>query len=485
MTSSTAGPGTNGAGVGAGADSFTACDTFALGWQMTELRNHKTTAPSTAVNADGELPGLSRLKQRCANAVVLLAQLNAGIVRLRDSVPSESRGTLETARAQVATAFGQICSESAGDAERRSFADAVETLHEAIVAGLLSADYRMAKAYSLGAKLAWISQAPAAGWNAGGQSGTDAEDGDGERSVPTGVANPTGTRAAEGRDAVGRAAGRPEGAVPTTLGQGRLAQARKHLTDLGTVLPEHASRAVQLSAGAWAEWDRTQTERLLSAQAAQDLARQGEIWRSLLSHEKDGTDMLATKDYERAGQLMFEQTKQMVSRFIADHVIAVCVLAIIVVLAVIGLVVASATSQVIAALGVLLASAGVTWKAATTTLGDVAQRLGTPMWGAQLDRAIAEAITALPDPGVEELATTWTKTEAPNSGRRTRRRNADFRAAWWQHIADTQRPSGPAPRTRPVVRVAHEQPRRRLSRPLARRRRGGRETPKATTGRRA
>jgi hypothetical protein len=446
MTSSTAGPETSSAAVATGAGALTACDTFALGWQMTELRNHKAATAGTDVNAEGELPGLTRLKRRCANAIVLLAALNAGIVRLRDSVPPESRETLETARAQVATAFGQICSDSAGDAERKSFAEAVETLHEAIVGGLLSADYRLAKAYSLGTKLAWISQAPAAGWNAGGQL---------------------------------------EGGVETTLGPGRLAQTRKHLTDLGTVLPEHASRAVQLSAGAWAEWDRTQTERLLSAQAAQDLARQGEIWRSLLSHEKDGTDMLATKDYERAGQLMFEQTKAMVSRFIADHVIAVCTLVVVVVLAVVGLVVASATSQVIAALGVLLASAGVTWKAATTTLGDVAQRLGTPMWGAQLDRAIAEAITALPDPGVEELATTWTKTEAPNSGRRTRRRNADFRAAWWQHIADTQRPSGPAPRTRPVVRVAHEQPRRRLSRPLARRRRGGRETPKATTGRRA
>lgn len=181
-------------------------------------------------------------------------------------------------------------------------------------------------------------------------------------------------------------------------GSGRIEKTIQQLGDLATVLPKHASRSVQLSLAAWSEWNewRAREHLTVTDEQATTLARQGEIWRSLLSGEKAGRDMLDFSDYEAAADLMFQRSGAIVRKFVRVHRVAAAVLLGVVVAAIALIVVASGVSQVVAGIAALLASAGVTWKAVSTALGNVAVEIGRPLWGAEIDLALAKAITKLP-----------------------------------------------------------------------------------------
>jgi hypothetical protein len=51
--------------------------------------------------------------------------------------------------------------------------------------------------------------------------------------------------------------------------------------------------------------------------------------------------------------------------------------------------------SVIAGIGGILASLGLTWKGVGGALGDLAGKLEKPLWGAELDAGIADAITLI------------------------------------------------------------------------------------------
>jgi hypothetical protein len=167
-----------------------------------------------------------------------------------------------------------------------AFDSAVQELHAEMAGDLIAVDYKLAKAYSLGARLAWLTQWPAGGWKLeladGATDVSSLADGDTVAETPEALAL--------------------EAAEPTMPGSGRIEKTIEQLGDLATVLPKHASRSVQLSLGAWSYWNecRAQRARLLTGNEAPTLARQGELWRSLLSAEKAGRDMLDFTDYESA-----------------------------------------------------------------------------------------------------------------------------------------------------------------------------------------
>jgi hypothetical protein len=57
-----------------------------------------------------------------------------------------------------------------------------------------------------------------------------------------------------------------------------------------------------------------------------------------------------------------------------------------------------ATGTIVAGAGALLASFGVTWKGIGASLGAIGGKVEMQLWGAELDAAIADAITLLPSP---------------------------------------------------------------------------------------
>jgi hypothetical protein len=57
-----------------------------------------------------------------------------------------------------------------------------------------------------------------------------------------------------------------------------------------------------------------------------------------------------------------------------------------------------ATGTIVAGAGALVASFGVTWKGIGASLGAIGGKVEMQLWGAELDTAIADAITLLPTP---------------------------------------------------------------------------------------
>src|SRR6185369_16795863 len=114
---------------------------FSLGWQMAELG-----LPPGAPDASGddEAPGLGGLEadQRLA---ILIAQVQAGLNRLREPLQRAGCTPIE-----VDAALRR------GDAD----ASAVRRLHAKILGELTAADFRLGKAFGLGAALAGLCRPP-------------------------------------------------------------------------------------------------------------------------------------------------------------------------------------------------------------------------------------------------------------------------------------------------------------------------------------
>ena len=170
------------------------------------------------------------------------------------------------------------------------------------------------------------------------------------------------------------------------------------LADLASNLPAHSSRAVTLSIAQWKTWSANpqldkKTVDLAAEPVQHALRRQGDVWRSVLSGEKLGTDMLSADDYLRASKALFRHVVR--SRPWLWIVLLVAA-------ALVGLgvyLVVTAASAVKAVSGVVLSvlgALGISTASLKRAFGQLETELGGAVWGAELDNAIADAITFAP-----------------------------------------------------------------------------------------
>ncbi len=126
------------------------------------------------------------------------------------------------------------------------------------------------------------------------------------------------------------------------------------------------------------------------------LARQGELWRALLSGEKSGLDMLEIEDYLDAANRLSARLRTVAGQLLRKFpgLVAVAIL-LFVAGVVLAVVFRDSAGAVVVAAGTILASLGLTWRAAGRAVGGLAAKLEQPLWGAELDFAITEAITLL------------------------------------------------------------------------------------------
>ncbi len=211
---------------------------------------------------------------------------------------------------------------------------------------------------------------------------------------------------------------------PRTLEQqlsaARLSTLQAWLADLATALPAHSARAVAVSLEMWQEAipDPAREEAAQSADngaaaehvepplpTAPDLGdtlaalhRQGALWRDLLTGEKAGEDMLSPSDYLNAGSRMMASVAGLARSFIAQHwaALGTGVLLTAAVIAVVLLSAAGSGSKVVGSIATAAAALGVSWSAVRASLGKTLAKLEQPLWEAELDTAIAEAITVIP-----------------------------------------------------------------------------------------
>ncbi|HWF50067.1 MAG TPA: hypothetical protein VG294_05405 [Solirubrobacteraceae bacterium] len=310
---------------------------FVLGWQMAELYRPKRSGPFERED-DADLPGIGSLKAE-ARIEILVGQVQVGLTALGE--PIRKAGLPAIGFDALRLSLGE---------NEQARQPAVMALHREILGSLTAADFRLGTAYGLGRALADTCRKP-----------TD------------------------------------EHSLQAELSKYRISSLLAWLDDLGSAFPAHAAHTVSVSLQRWGDW----TDELGDTQPMPDgtiaaLGRQGEIWRSLLSGEKAGTEMLETGNYLDAAHHLSKQMRSILRSVIRHFPLLSLAILLLVGLG-ITLLAIGGSSRIVAGASSLIAAFGLTWKGLGTALGRLAKRLEQPLWATALDGAIANAITLLPD----------------------------------------------------------------------------------------
>jgi hypothetical protein len=332
---------------------------FVLGWHVAQLFHSRipAAAPRRQASSD-KLAGIGDLDP-LARARLLLAQVETDLQRVwrltggdrRHPDPGPVRSLLEAGTRPP----GQVPS-------------AVAALHGELLTALTAADFRLGKAYGLGRAMAETALLPDA------------------RNPQT---------------------------FARLFDRHRLGNLLEWLADLTSVFPPHAAEAVRGSLRAWAAWSEDPV--LLPARPGQRqgrpvdwgspadresvtraLHRQGELWRAVLSGEKDGADLLSGDDYVRAADRLLGHLRQLTLGFLRRFWITTSAVAVLVVAVAATLVFVHAVSTVTAVVLAAAGAIGLTWKSAAAGLGRALGHAQRPLWERELDTVIADAITRIP-----------------------------------------------------------------------------------------
>lgn len=313
---------------------------FALGWHMAELYRPDQGGRDKPAAPD-DLPGLGRLGT-AERMDIAVKQVEAGLARLGDAIRAVGLKVPDTTalRGSIGSPVDVRCG-------------AVRDLHVQVLATLTAADFRLGKAYGLGRSLA---------------------------------------------DTCRNRANVEE--VQAEFKPHRIAKLRTWLDDLASTFPDHAAKSVSDSLGRWAKAlmpeDGANPPELDAALGA--LPRQGQLWRALLSGEKSGPDMLEINNYLDAATGLLITMRGIARRFILRLPLLAAAIVILFAGGIALIVTTKTTASFVAGAAGILASLGLSWKSVGGALGGVTAKLERQLWGAELDTAIADAITLLPDP---------------------------------------------------------------------------------------
>jgi hypothetical protein len=175
------------------------------------------------------------------------------------------------------------------------------------------------------------------------------------------------------------------------------------LADLASAFPEHSARAVSLSSALWEDWVLDPT---LSNQAVRwpndgvhsALERQGELWRSILAGDKAGKDMLELSDYVRSSRTLARLKFEPLGRWRKIALGVALLLAVLLVGALVYAIINDRTQLKAISAGILsvFAVVGISQARLQRSVALGTAELGQRLWGAELDIAIAQAITVAP-----------------------------------------------------------------------------------------
>ncbi len=331
-------------GAASGSDSHVAQlatpRTFALGWQVADLYQHAPSSVEHGAGKDSErLPGTGRLKHG-EQTRLGVQEITATLNLLSSQFTAAGIDAPSSAEVQDAVTGGT------GEVREK-----IRLLHVKIFTGLSAVDFRLGKSYGLGRALF---------------DTCDVKD---------------------------------EAELRERFEKHRVIQIQEWLADLASALPAHAGRSVSLSLERWQSCVEGRDESSWEDEIAgvlRALTRQGHLWRALLSDEKCGTDMLSAEKYAEAADRLVTQGRQVSWGLLKHYGGILLFMAALTIGGVVAALTLPGAAQVVAALGVAAAALGISWKGIGTALGHLADKLSKPLWQAELDQAVAEAITVLP-----------------------------------------------------------------------------------------
>ena len=237
--------------------------------------------------------------------------------------------------------------------------DSITNLHAEILETLTATDATVATAYQLGCALASVCQATA----------------------------------------------RDPSQLAAALAHGRIDDIRALLQRLRSALPPHAGQAVIGALNNWEDWLAAGMIGKLAMRWDRDgptigpaFTAQCSEWFSLLTGQKNAQDLLSVDDYVDAGEALLQRYRDLGCRFLAQwwpYVAAGLVVAIGIVA--LFFIFSSGDTRGIGTITTLLASVGLTAKAAISTLEKTASNVEDSLWQAELDAAVVDAATTLPE----------------------------------------------------------------------------------------
>ena len=321
---------------------------LSLGWQMAELYHARFSRQQRDAPAPPErLPGVSRLLD--------YQQTGLAISRVEARLSALSQLIADAGQSQPGLEGLRDCYTKADHTAEEGHA-AIYRLHVSLLQTLSATDFRLGSAYSLGRALADSTLRP-----------STADE------------------------------------LKQTFRHERLDNLRAWLNDLASALPDHSAKAVLQSLTSWEAWaanlpsDGDVSDEDLTVIRA-TLHRQGPLWRCILTGEKAGRDLLTDDDYLQAGRALIARARTIAWNLL-KHIGVVPLVGVVAAIALTVALVPGSVAQLATILGSVAAGLGFTWKAITDALKRAATKLEQPLWGAELDGAVAIAVTYLPPVG--------------------------------------------------------------------------------------
>ncbi len=344
-----------------------------LGWSMADLyRAPAPTGGDEDPDPPDRLPGMTGLRPRDRFALGL-RQIDVALALIAGPTGfSWAPGVIAPSTADSHAMLDATKAPGAGKDAQRALHQAIAKLHVDLFTAFTASDDEVGKAYGLGLALADTCRR--------GQSPAEL-----------------------------RASFRPD-VIHEIIGW---------IVDLTSVLPQHAGHSVGQSVERWAgvaaqvappgepqpakagssaHKQAAGLPAVTHSQLAFTVHRQGQLWRSLLTGEKEATDLLLPDDYVRATQQLVHRIEPMVKKIVRSLRVPLLVLGITALLVIVFalLVRGSAAARLTAALVAAGGALGSGWRMISPRATRIMAQVEQPLWGAELDAAIAEAVTLPP-----------------------------------------------------------------------------------------
>jgi hypothetical protein len=180
------------------------------------------------------------------------------------------------------------------------------------------------------------------------------------------------------------------------LGDDNVIPIQGRLADLATVLPAHSAAAVSATLEQWRRWttDVRARERITDVRAA--LTRQAELWRSLLSGDKDARQMIDPDTVVAASVRHASRLGTLIRGLAGAYLPALGLAAVATLLLVYAILFHDGIATVVGALGAVAATLIVLRRVVSLTVGNTIDELREDLWSAELDSAVAQSILRLP-----------------------------------------------------------------------------------------
>jgi hypothetical protein len=271
--------------------------------------------------------------------------------------------------------------DEAAASDESNFCSLIAEIHQVMLESLTVADYRLGKSYGLGRALAETTI------------------------IPCAIASGRGLGGHRSKKQLGEAF---QAGLLGELESGRVFTLQAWLLDLRDWFPDHAADAVATTLGGWSLWAFRPTIGKLTFDWDDDraregleraLRRQGDMWRGLLSGEKDPRNIVAANFYFAAMASVVRKMARLALQFLGTAIGLVLFLAVVV--AILALYFSSTTHSntgTLAAVVGLLSALGITTGSIGASVQKAWSKAEDPLWEAEVSAAVANAAWQNPAP---------------------------------------------------------------------------------------